>query len=740
MILKMNPPFLTNVHRRLLVGWLLLSLTLVFEPWTARAQANKTVSQLPTTTTMQSTDYILVETNNGSAHATRLMPLSSLQGLPGWSGGGAALSFSTNFTVTGTNVDVSPVYLLLISNWLTPSILSSVAGNYYPLTGNPSGFLTAASALNASQITSGTVADARLSANVALLNGNQTLSGSNTFDMPINVVFDGTVTTDFFAAYSGGVGSTLNYKFRRNTGDGIFEIIGSQPGFNGYAFDDQAGNRIFTISNGTYGINVKSNFTVNGTTTLHGFMAKATNLTALGNSGPGTNSYFTALFLGSLPLNIWGGGSNNLTIGYGNFIDTNNQGQSYGNVILGGSSNAMFTLFSDCYYSVIVGGHYNTCDSIFSFIGGGEANQISDQDAYDFVGGGYHNLIDSSGTTIPGGEQNYIGQDADGSFIGGGMYNSIGEAGVHSVYSVIPGGISNTVSAPNAWAGGTQSSAMHAGSFVWTDSLGGGMDSTSNQVVFSAHGGMIIQDGNLAVSGTMTAASVGSTNATQTNSFAGPIQTSQILASNLFALGSTTNGYFVLYTNSGVIYAAWFQTNFWGAGGGSQTPWTTTINAGNYSIYNLLAANFSGGLIITNHAINWNGINGVNGGDSLGADGSHTLVWSPGANTDSSHAAFKLTAYPYARIASAYSGSSGSGAAVELNTQTTNTWMSTGAVGAQTGFLMPSNSFSIGNYTNSMANFSGMLISSNGVPVWLYLSNGVPYFYNLSTPAGGFIP
>jgi hypothetical protein len=35
--------------------------------------------------------------------------------------------------------------------------------------------------LNASQITSGTVADARLSANVALLNGNQTFSGANAF-------------------------------------------------------------------------------------------------------------------------------------------------------------------------------------------------------------------------------------------------------------------------------------------------------------------------------------------------------------------------------------------------------------------------------------------------------------------------------------------------------------------------------------------------------------------------------
>ncbi len=40
--------------------------------------------------------------------------------------------------------------------------------------------------LNASKLASGTVADARLSANVALLNGNQTFSGANTFSNPAN--------------------------------------------------------------------------------------------------------------------------------------------------------------------------------------------------------------------------------------------------------------------------------------------------------------------------------------------------------------------------------------------------------------------------------------------------------------------------------------------------------------------------------------------------------------------------
>lgn len=47
--------------------------------------------------------------------------------------------------------------------------------------GTFSGNGAALNSLNASQLTSGTVADARLSANVALLNGNQTFSGANNF-------------------------------------------------------------------------------------------------------------------------------------------------------------------------------------------------------------------------------------------------------------------------------------------------------------------------------------------------------------------------------------------------------------------------------------------------------------------------------------------------------------------------------------------------------------------------------
>jgi hypothetical protein len=56
------------------------------------------------------------------------------------------------------------------------------------------------------------------------------------------------------------------------------------------------------------------------------------------------------------------------------------------------------------------------------------------------------------------------------------------------------------------------------------------------------------------------------------------------------------------------------------------------------------------------------------------------------------------------------------------------------------GFLVVSNAWNVANYTNSMPNYSSVIGSSNGVPVVIYLSNGVVYINNLSNPAGGIIP
>ena len=70
-------------------------------------------------------------------------------------------------------------------------------------------------ALDASKITSGTLADARLSANVALLNTNQTFTGSNSF---AGVVTATNVANTFVGAFTGNGGGLTNLNAAQLTG------------------------------------------------------------------------------------------------------------------------------------------------------------------------------------------------------------------------------------------------------------------------------------------------------------------------------------------------------------------------------------------------------------------------------------------------------------------------------------------------------------------------------------------
>lgn len=109
---------------------------------------------------------------NGSTNAfTRLEPLQALLPVP------YAIFANTASNSLGT----------LASNQLAGTYSGAVsfpnAGNSFSgsFSGTYAGNGSQLSSLNGSQISSGTVADARLSGNVALLNGNQTFTGSNFF-------------------------------------------------------------------------------------------------------------------------------------------------------------------------------------------------------------------------------------------------------------------------------------------------------------------------------------------------------------------------------------------------------------------------------------------------------------------------------------------------------------------------------------------------------------------------------
>src|SRR5204863_8458336 len=82
--------------------------------------------------------------------------------------------------------------------------------------------------LNAANLAFGTLADARLSANVPLLNRNQTFSGTN--------IFNGVVS--MFGQFWSGGGTNLNglYVENTSTNDGAAALVGSAPATSGATF------------------------------------------------------------------------------------------------------------------------------------------------------------------------------------------------------------------------------------------------------------------------------------------------------------------------------------------------------------------------------------------------------------------------------------------------------------------------------------------------------------------------
>jgi hypothetical protein len=201
----------------------------------------------------------------------------------------------------------------------------------------------------------------------------------------------------------------------------------------------------------------------------------------------------------------WGNG-NNSVIGGG--YQNRNHG---GNAVIGGGAVNSIISNDGCFYcgdsSVIGGGEdnriwgYSNGMARFSTIGGGHGNVIS-AGHHAVIAGGYQNIIQGSeGWGIPpvggsnaigGGYRNLISA-TNYSTIGGGKGNVISETN----YSTIPGGYSNTITSDYSFAAGYQAHAVHQGSFVWSDSFGGGVTSQrDNQFLVDAYGGARFQDGS----------------------------------------------------------------------------------------------------------------------------------------------------------------------------------------------------------------------------------------------------
>jgi len=254
-----------------------------------------------------------------------------------------------------------------------------------------------------------------------------------------------------------------------------------------------------------------------------------------GTNNSATNTYAT---VGGGQQNTAGrncatvaGGQLNTAGGSFSFVgggDHNNAGAGVA-TIAGGSGNSASGL-----WCAVGGGYSNTASNDTATVAGGYRNLAGGN--YSFVGGGWSNLAYGVATVIGGGSNNFIHPSASYSSIVGGQANTISPYGVGSViaggggripfwtgglpfdgnhieanyvaigggsandiysggdwavicggsnnlaYSkcaTVAGGERNVAGGPYSFAAGYRAQAIHAGAFVWSDSLGGDLSSSA---------------------------------------------------------------------------------------------------------------------------------------------------------------------------------------------------------------------------------------------------------------------
>lgn len=120
----------------------------------------------------------------------------------------------------------------------------------------------------------------------------------------------------------------------------------------------------------------------------------------------------------------------------------------------------------------------------------GVGNVISNYTHYVSICGGLSNAVAPGvhASVVSGGEGNTLLQNAAWAGIGGGSANAAG-----GWASTVPGGMACRATGDYSLAAGRQARALHGGSFVWADSSGTPIASTSNnQFVARAAGGFLL--------------------------------------------------------------------------------------------------------------------------------------------------------------------------------------------------------------------------------------------------------
>jgi len=437
---------------------------------------------------------------------------------------------------------------LVSGNYLDNTL--TVLFNTPAFTGKFAGDGSGLTSLNASSFASGTVADARLSSNVALLSASQIFAGANALtnvgnNFIGNFAGNGTGLTNLNASglasgtvsdprlpgnlartnqvwlLGGNAGTTPSVHFVGTMDNQPLEIKvnglralrlepTSDSAYNPDGISDGAPN-VIEGSPGNFVASGVVGATIGGGGATNYFGSSRTNAVLYGSDyGTVGGGLGNTIAQRANASTIGGGFGNTIEMDTGLSVIAGGSGNHLGgdgsvaNTIGGGANN---TIAAQCGWATLTGGDSNTIgtNSNYSFIGGGRTNTIStfsyyasivagDQQSigtncnHSTIGGGSKNKIypNSSFTTIAGGSFNAIGANSTRSTIGGGYLHTILN---NAPYATIPGGHQNFAAA-YAFAAVYVALATNQGAFVWSDSTGTVTGSINdNSVTFRASGG-----------------------------------------------------------------------------------------------------------------------------------------------------------------------------------------------------------------------------------------------------------
>ena len=436
-----------------------------------------------------STNSLLVSDINSSSNALRTSILSE---------GSLRTNFQTQL-LTGDNTFSGSNHFSGVIN--ATNTTNTFVGDGSGLTG-----------LNAAQLGTGTIPDARLSANVVQLSGTNVFAGTNRFTGTVLLTNSGNVFVGDGSGLNNLPGSGWGLTGNAITSEGT-SFLGTTDDKNldarvnnivamrleAQAVVSDAPNVVLGLVSGHSTGTGNKGVTLGGGS-RHTVAASSTFATVSGGDDNNISGDYATISGGqnhditsdSDHATVGGGSDNNIaTSPYGMIAGgrENNINGSNAGAIAGGNQNNL----TSSQLSFIGGGNQNSMNTgTYSVIGGGDNNKATNS-IYMTIGGGKDNTVSATASTVSGGRDN----TASGTYsaVAGGRFNIA--SGVNSViagglsntngtnygtiggglsntnngqYGTIPGGTENEVSASYGFAAGRRAKANHAGAFVWADS------------------------------------------------------------------------------------------------------------------------------------------------------------------------------------------------------------------------------------------------------------------------------